>query len=279
MNHILRECGIRNRLTTPYTPQQNGVSERKNRTLIELARCILLESGLPQSFWGESVSTACYLRNGCLTKILNIKTPFEMLTGKRPDVRHLRRFGTKVYFLNSSPNKDKLKPKGVEGIFVGYSTTAKAYRVYDPVEKKIRITRDLRFMDEFSPSGVQEKSTVAPEVEFFLDQKANPDVDLQVNNDPVINVPVDEVIPRDENIEKRGAGRPKIIRTGRRGRPAKEYNIVREGDNPEPLEPRESDFSNESSEEEFYGRDLDDNAMTACEISMRDALSGPDCQE
>lgn len=132
MDRILSESGIRRRLTAPYTPQQNGVAEGKNRTLIGAARSMLVDSGVPQSFWGEAVSTANYIRNRYITKVLGIKTSYEVWTGRRPDISHLRKFGVKVYRLDKTPGKDKLQSRGIEDVFVGYSATAKAYRVWTP---------------------------------------------------------------------------------------------------------------------------------------------------
>jgi len=90
---FLKEHGIGRRLTVTHTPEQNGVAERRNRTLIEMARCLLIQSGLPPSFWGEAVNTANYIRNRCPSSSLNGKTSFEKWTGKAPDVRHFKEFG------------------------------------------------------------------------------------------------------------------------------------------------------------------------------------------
>jgi len=145
MDEILRRFGIRRRLSTPYTPQQNGIAERKNRTLVESARCMLAESGLPTSFWAEAIATANYIRNRCVTKTLE-KTPHELWIRKRPNM-HLQKFGVKAYILDKTPNKDKFALRGIEGIFIGYSETSKAYRVWIPSERKVRITRDVKFLN------------------------------------------------------------------------------------------------------------------------------------
>lgn len=138
MTSIFKDAGIQQRLTTPYTPQQNGVAERRNRTLVESARCMLLESGMPNSFWAEAIATANYIRNRCITKALPDGTPYERWTKKQPDVSHLRTFGERVFILDKTPNKGKFEPRGLQGIFVGYPENSKGYRVWIPSERKIK---------------------------------------------------------------------------------------------------------------------------------------------
>ena len=92
-----KEQGIERHKTTPYTPQQNGVVERMNRTLMEKARSMLSGAGLEQRFWAEAVATACYLVNRSPTSALVGKTPMEVWSGKKPSIRHLRVFGCEAY--------------------------------------------------------------------------------------------------------------------------------------------------------------------------------------
>lgn len=93
----LKKEGIHHEKTIPKTPEQNGVAERLNRTLVEMSRSMLLDAKLPKKFWAESVSTAVYLRNRCPTKAIKGKTPYEALYGKKPNVNHLRVFGCDAY--------------------------------------------------------------------------------------------------------------------------------------------------------------------------------------
>jgi len=118
--------GIRRRLTVPHNPEQNGVAERRNRTLVEAARCLLIQSGLPQSFWAEAVSAANYVRNRCPSKSLNGRTPYEVWYGEKPSVRHLKEFGTRVLVLDKSQNKGKFDDRSKEGILLGHSEHSKA---------------------------------------------------------------------------------------------------------------------------------------------------------
>lgn len=97
--NFLEENGISRQLSVEHTPQQNGVAERANRTLVEMARCMKLQA-LPDSLWAELINTATYLRNRCSTKSLNGKTPFEAWTGREPYVGFFRTIGSKVIALN-----------------------------------------------------------------------------------------------------------------------------------------------------------------------------------
>ena len=141
---ICREAGIIHQFSCPYTPQQNGVSERKNRTVMEMARCMVAEKGLPKSFWAEAVNTVVYLLNRLPTKALTNQTPYEAWYGMKPSVRNLKIFGSVCYALIPIAKRSKLDEKALTGVFIGYSEQSKAYRVYDPAAKKIHITRDVR---------------------------------------------------------------------------------------------------------------------------------------
>lgn len=139
-DQYLKKCGIKRRLTVPHTPEQNGVAERRNRTLTEMARCLLIQSGLPPSFWAEAVATANYLRNRCPSRPLSGKTAFEKWYKKCPNICHLRIFGSKVFILDKTPGKGKFEPRSKEGIFIGYSQESKAYRIWIPEKKEVEVS-------------------------------------------------------------------------------------------------------------------------------------------
>lgn len=92
----MKQNGIRYQTTNPYTPQQNGLAERMNRTIVEKARCMLFDAGLSKEFWAEAVNTSVYVINRCPAKGLNGKTPEQMWTGKLPDLSHMKVFGCKT---------------------------------------------------------------------------------------------------------------------------------------------------------------------------------------
>ncbi|GJZ47688.1 putative ribonuclease H-like domain-containing protein, partial [Tanacetum coccineum] len=130
------------------TPQQNGVAERKNRTLIEAARTMLADSKLPTMFWTEAVSTACYVLNRVLVTKPHNKTPYELVSGKVPNISHLKPFGCLVTILNTSDHLGKFEGKADEGFIVGYAAHSKAYRVYNLSSKKIEETLNLRYLED-----------------------------------------------------------------------------------------------------------------------------------
>ena len=135
--------GIDHKLTVSYSPEQNGVSERKNRTVVEMARCLLLEKKLPQSIWAEVVHTSVYLLNRLQPKVMDGKTPIEAWSGIQPYAKHLKIFGSICYSRVPSVKRSKLEPKGELGIFIGYSLQSKGYRVFNLQTKSVSIRRDV----------------------------------------------------------------------------------------------------------------------------------------
>ena len=128
--------GIRRELIAPHNPQQNGVAERKNRTTVGAARAMLHDQGLPIHLWVEACNTAVYVQNRCPHRILGMSTPEEAFSGKRPDISHLRIFGSPVYINVTKDARKKLEPTGEVGIFFGYTDTPHNYRVYFPDSRK-----------------------------------------------------------------------------------------------------------------------------------------------
>ena len=128
-NQYCEKHGIHKELTAPYTPEQNGVAERKNRTIVEMARSMLKSKGLPYKFWAEAVTTAIYLINLSPAKVVLNKTPYEAWSGKKPSVEHLKIFGCIVYVLINAHERHKLEEKSINCIFIGYCSQTKAYRL------------------------------------------------------------------------------------------------------------------------------------------------------
>ena len=134
------EHGIKRQLTAPYSPQQNGIVERKNRTMVSMVRAMLKAKDLPREFWGEAVSTAVYIINRSLTKSLQGQTPHEKWTRRRPSVDHMRIFGSIVLVKETKPHLSKLEDRSKPMIFIGYELGSKAYRCFDPVNSKVIIS-------------------------------------------------------------------------------------------------------------------------------------------
>ena len=127
MQEFVDDEGIKHEFSAPYTPQQNGVVERKNRTIIEMARTMLSEFKSPHNFWGESISTAVHYSNRLFLRPLHNKTPYELLTGNKPNVMYIRVFGCKCLVKDNKGKLGKLETRTIEGTFVGYAENSHAY--------------------------------------------------------------------------------------------------------------------------------------------------------
>jgi hypothetical protein len=150
------DTGIKHEFEFP--PSQNGIVERKNRTLQEMARTMLNEFAVPKFLWAEAVSTACYIINRVHLRPKMKKTPYELWNGRLPRVEHLKIFGSNCYVLDTSESKDKFASKTLDGLFVGYSNHSKAYRVYLKNERTVIETLHAKFDEYQEEKGVIEQS-------------------------------------------------------------------------------------------------------------------------
>ncbi|KAJ9567534.1 hypothetical protein OSB04_003500, partial [Centaurea solstitialis] len=187
-NHLI-ECGIVSQLTPPYTPQMNGVSERRNRTLLDMVRSMMCHSTLPVSFWEHALETAAHILNRAPTKSVE-KTPYELWKGKKPKMSFLKIWGCEVYV--KRPTSEKLKPKSDKCFFVGYPKTTVGYYFYNPEENKVFVARNGKFLEE----------------KFLSSGNTREDVDLQVvdeeNTRPIVEPEIqhENVEPQSEPIEE-----------------------------------------------------------------------------
>ncbi|GJS93728.1 putative ribonuclease H-like domain-containing protein [Tanacetum coccineum] len=148
MNEFCAKKGIKREFSVARTPQQNGVAERKNRTLIEAARTMLADSLLPIPFWAEAVNTACYVLNRVLVTKPQNKTPYELLIGNSPSISFMRPFGCPLTILNTLDSLGKFDGKSDEGYLLGYSTTSKAFRVYNKRTKRVEENLHIDFLKD-----------------------------------------------------------------------------------------------------------------------------------
>ncbi|KAJ9564699.1 hypothetical protein OSB04_000665 [Centaurea solstitialis] len=176
-NHLM-ECGI-----------MNGVSERRNRTLLDMVRTMMCHSTLPMSFWGHALETAAHILNRVPTKSVE-KTPYELWKGKKPNISFLKIWGCEVYI--KRPTSEKLRPKSDKCFFVGYPKTTVGYYFYNPEENKVFVARNGKFLEE----------------KFLSLENTRKDVDLQVvdeeNTAPIVEPEIQHsnVEPQSEPIEE-----------------------------------------------------------------------------
>ena len=160
---LCKDSGIKRDLSTPYNPQQNGIAERKNRTIMEATRAMLHDQDLPMHLWAEAAKTTVYVQNCTPHRVLENKTPKEVFSGKKPEVIHLRIFSCPVYIHIPKEKRIKLDPSGKKGIFVGYFESSKAYIIYFPGYKKIDISRDVTFDENSTYNKSRKRPTEEPE--------------------------------------------------------------------------------------------------------------------
>jgi hypothetical protein len=152
---FLEDEGIKHEFSSPYTPQQNGVVERKNRTLLDMARTMLDEYKTLDQFWAEAINTACYCINRLYLHRILKKTSYELLTGKNPNVSYFRVFGSKCFILVKRGRKSKFAPKAVEGFLLGYDSNTRACRVFNKSIGLVEVSCDIVF-DETNGSQVEQ---------------------------------------------------------------------------------------------------------------------------
>jgi hypothetical protein len=150
-NNFCAKHGIKRQYTTPYTPQQNGVVERRNCTITEMSRCMLQNRCVPNRFWVEAVFTAVYLLNRSPTMAIKKKTQEEAWYGRKPKVSHLKVFGSTAYTWIPAAKRTKLDPKSKKMMLTGYNDTHKAYRLVDVDIDKVSFSRDVVVDEEVGP--------------------------------------------------------------------------------------------------------------------------------
>ncbi|GJR26222.1 retrovirus-related pol polyprotein from transposon TNT 1-94 [Tanacetum coccineum] len=145
LRNYTEDVGITHHTSTAHTPQQNGVVERRNHTLVESTSTMLIFSKSPLFLWDEVVATACYTQNCSLIHPRYNKTLYELLRDRKPKLKYIYVFGALCYPINDSEDLGKLKPKADIGIFIGYSPSKKAYRIYNKRTRLIMETINVQF--------------------------------------------------------------------------------------------------------------------------------------
>nr|GFB35815.1 hypothetical protein [Tanacetum cinerariifolium] len=155
--------GIQHQTSVARTPEQNGVVERRNRTLVEAARTMLSAAKVPLFFWAKAIATACFTQNRSLVIPRHEKTPYHIINDRQPSVKFFHIFGSVCYIVRDGENLDKMKEKGDECIFVGYSTQSRAYRVFNKRTRVIMESIHVNFDELPQMASDQNSFDPAPE--------------------------------------------------------------------------------------------------------------------
>uniref|UniRef100_A0A2N9IA16 Retrovirus-related Pol polyprotein from transposon TNT 1-94 n=1 Tax=Fagus sylvatica TaxID=28930 RepID=A0A2N9IA16_FAGSY len=160
---FLHSKGIISQRSCPYTPQQNGVAERKNRHLLDVVRTLLIESSVPPKFWVEALTTATFLINRLPSQALNLESPYFRLYHHHPTYTNLHTFGCVCFMHLPPPDRNKLSAQSIRCAFLGYSVTQKGYVCYDPTSNRVRVSRNVLFFENqwFFPMSSSSESPVA----------------------------------------------------------------------------------------------------------------------
>jgi len=215
--HFGEKHGIKHNFSAPRIPQQNGVVERKNMSLEELARTMLNEYSLPKYFWADVVNTACYVLNRVLIRPILKKTkPYELFKGMRPILSHLKVFGCKCFILNNGKEIfGKFYAKANEGVFLGYATQSHAYRVYNKILMIVEESMHVVF-DETNPKLQDHVPKIAYEEETAQEKQTATKLESAAGNQLAKNEiqstekAADNNLPK-EWIEPRGLSKDNII--------------------------------------------------------------------
>jgi transposase InsO family protein len=170
---FLTKNGIRHETTIPHTPEQNGVAERANRTIIEKAKCLLFDSGLPKRMWAEAVNHAVFLINHSFSSV-HQKTPNELFFNKRVDISQLKLFGCEVMVMIQKNKRSKLDKNSEKLVFVGMDNNTKGYRCIDKQTGRVVISRNVKFLEESPPRFVEIPSDSSTISEIQGERKSEP---------------------------------------------------------------------------------------------------------
>ncbi|KAJ0480735.1 putative RNA-directed DNA polymerase [Helianthus annuus] len=187
MDNLCKSKGILHQTSCSYTPQQNGVVERKHRHLLNTARALMFQGGLPLRFWSDCVLTAVYLINRLPSYVLNGKSPFEMMFDCKPSLIHLRNFGC-LCFSTILHDSDKFSYNAEKCVFIGYSNFKKGYKLWSLDSKKIFFSRDVKFYENVYPFKIKQLDNQESEIDKQLNHANFFDVSIP----EVSNMPYDE---------------------------------------------------------------------------------------
>ncbi|GJS33349.1 retrovirus-related pol polyprotein from transposon TNT 1-94 [Tanacetum coccineum] len=201
LHAYFKEEGIEHQTSTPRTPEQNGVVERRNRTLVEAARTMLSASKLPLFFWAEVIATACYTQNRSIIIPTHEKTAYHIINDRKPSTIHLHIFGCTCYLTIDGENLDKMKEKGDPCILVGYSTQSKGYTTAPSQQELDHLFSPL--YDEFFTTGTSSVIKSSSPTDNSTQQDTQPTENIYHTTEPI--TPTTTVTAEENNTDNQAA--------------------------------------------------------------------------
>ena len=229
----LQEKGIKLQTTVPYTPEQNGIAERMNRTIVDRARTLLTHAGLPIQYWQFAMATATHITNRLPTNANDRRSPFELWTSRLPDIGHLRVFGCRAFAHIPDQKRHKLDPKATTCIFLGYASHQKGFVLQEESTQKIFTSRDVSF-DEHS---LPRKSSAANEF-----------IDVQGEDAPISDIQITSSRPQKKRTSMNRRASPPTLPSTTMIHPSYHQRVNRANrrdENPSPTRPNRLDRSRE----------------------------------
>nr|GEW44473.1 hypothetical protein [Tanacetum cinerariifolium] len=192
----LKDHGIISHRTPPYTPQHNGVSERRNRTLLDMVRSMMSQTTLLKSFWDYALETAARILHMIPTKKVE-KTPYEVWHGQSPKLSYLKVWGCEALVKRDTLTKpDKLEPRSIKCIFIGYPKETMGYSFYYPLENKVLVAQNAEFLE--NSLITQEASGSLKDLKIIQEEDMHPSIDTSLyyeKDDQEINEPQSDINP------------------------------------------------------------------------------------
>nr|GEW69856.1 retrovirus-related Pol polyprotein from transposon TNT 1-94 [Tanacetum cinerariifolium] len=185
------EVGITQQFSAARTPQQNGVVERRNRTLVEAARTMLTFKNLPSFLWAEAIETACFTQNRSIIHKRFDKTPYELMNKRKPNIKFFRVFECSCYLLNDYEDVGKLKAKGDIRVFVGYSKESVAFKIYNKRTHKIHESVNI-----MKSSTTNVETPIIKEVFHEISESFQEELSLSSLNDGMQQSPEEVILPQ-----------------------------------------------------------------------------------
>nr|GFC34189.1 retrovirus-related Pol polyprotein from transposon TNT 1-94 [Tanacetum cinerariifolium] len=185
------EVGITQQFFVARMPQQNGVVEKGNRTLVEAARTMLTFPNLPSFLWAEAIATACFTQNRSIIHKRFEKTPYELMNKRKPNIKFFRVFGCRCYLLNDYEDVGKLKEKRDIGVFIGYSKESAAFRIYNKRTHKIHESVNI-----MKSSTTNVETSINEEVFHEVYESFQRESSLSSLNDDVQQSPEEVILPQ-----------------------------------------------------------------------------------